>query len=205
MKTEKIMAVLLGISLFAASSGITSAYLHSYPDTLYNVVSADVVNVRLTEPDWDPERASGLTPGSVVPKNPCAVNIGNHDAWIFLRLSIPIRHIALVNVDSRRREEAGDTPLFSFAASDGWQLIQQSVSNGAQHYVYGYKTLVKPQEQTQALFEKVTLVPYLEGELSDKEKLQIPLEAAAVQDKTCPAGASLSDIYQIYLQEESSM
>lgn len=202
MRTEKLMAAFLGLSLFAASSGLTSAYLHSYPEILQNIVTAGTLDVKLTEPSWDPTKATGLVPGSTVPKDPAPVNTGDHDAWIFLRLSVPVKHISLVNRESRRREPAKDVPLFSFAASDRWELIGQTAEKDAVNYVYGYKTLVKPQEKTSALFENVTLVNYLEGELLADDALTIPAEAVAIQDKVCPAGASLAEIYQMYLEQE---
>lgn len=202
MRTEKLLAIFLGISLFAASSGFTSAYIHAFPDALNNVISVGTVGVKLTEPNWDPQGAADLLPGSAVPKNPVLKNTGSHNAWLFLRLSVPVRHIALVNGENRRKTGAQDVPLFSFAAADSWELIEQTNGADAVNYVYGYKTLTKPGENTTALFEEVRLVNYLEGELSAQESFQIPVQAAAIQDKTCSPGASLKEIYQTYLSQE---
>ena len=161
MKTEKAAAVFLGVSLFAASSGLTNAYLTEHPKAIVNLISSGSVDVELTEPAWQPENALGLVPGSVVPKNPTATNTGKSDAWIFLRVSVPV------------------------------------------NFIYGYREIVKPGEKTAPLFESVTLVNYLEGELTASDILQIPVEAVAVQDHVCEPGAALTEIYEVYLAEES--
>ena len=62
---------------------------------------------------------------------------------------------------------------------------------------------MKPGEKTAPLFESVTLVNYLEGELTASDILQIPVEAVAVQDHVCEPGAALTEIYEVYLAEES--
>lgn len=202
MKTEKVAAACLGMSLFAASSGITSAYLTAHPKALTNLITPGTVDVELTESAWQPEKATGLTPGSVVPKNPAATNTGESDAWIFLRVSVPVRHISVVNPQTHRKEPAADMGLFSFTVSEGWEQIACVRAEDSINYVYGYQKLMKSGERTAPLFESVTLVNYLEGELTAEEVLQIPVRAAAVQDHICAPGAGLAKIYEAYLAQE---
>lgn len=196
MRVEKAAAILLGCSLFAASSGMTSAYLKSDPRILKNAVSVGSVSVELTEPAWQPENAQNLTPAGSVPKNPTVTNTGRNDAWIFLRLSVSAKHIFAVDRESGRKLPAADTELFSFAAKESWELIERTEGENAVEYVYGYKKLVKPSEATEPLFERVELVNYLEGDLTADETLHINIRAAAIQDHVCPPGAGLSEIYQ---------
>lgn len=202
MKMEKLAAALLGIGLFAASSGMTNAYMKANPEVLENMVTPVLVDVGLIEPLWNPENGQGLLPGSTVPKNPTAVNTGTSDAWMFLRISVPVKHIALVNTQSRRKEEAADVPLFSFTASKDWELIEQTPAKGRVDYVYGYRKILKPQEKTTPLFEEVRLVNYLEGELTADEVLEIPAEALAIQKHAGNEDAGLAEIYRVYLAEE---
>lgn len=199
MRADKMAIVFLGLSLFTASSGITSAYLADYPQFQQNVVTSGSVHVKLTEPEWSPEKAKDLAPGNVVPKNPIATNTGKNDAWIFLSFSIPVRHIALVDPASRRKMAPADTELFSFTAGDEWELIERTPKGGAVDYVYGYRQIVKPQESTAPVFAEVKLVNYLEGELTAKDVLQIPVRAIAVQDHVRPEGTDLAEIYRVYL------
>lgn len=199
MKMEKAAAMLLGCSVFAASSGITSAYLMADSPSFANVITAGSVQVQLTEPAWDPESAQGLNPGDTVLKNPVVTNTGKSDAWIFLRLTVPVKHIRTVDKEGRKKKEAADTELFSFAADESWELIERTGEDGAAVYVFGYKELVSPGDSTRPLFEKVTLADYLEGELAEKE-LHIQIRAEAIQDHVCPPGAGLTEIYNVLTQ-----
>lgn len=203
MRIEKTAAVLLGFSLFASSSGLTSAYLTSRPRAVYNVVTTGNVEIDLSEPAWREEDADGLTPGSAVPKNPTVTNTGENAAWIFLRVLVPQRTISVVDAQTKRKTAPVKTELFTFEAKDGWELIGRAEKGSGIQYVYGCRTLIAPGEKTAPLFERVTLVNYLEGELTDEDVLQMPVEAVAIQDKVCPAGAALRDIYEIYLKEEA--
>lgn len=203
MKTEKAAAVFLGVSLFAASSGLTNAYLTEHPKAIVNLISSRSVDVELTEPAWQPENALGLVPGSVVPKNPTATNTGKSDAWIFLRVSVPVKCISVVNPQTHRKEPPADIGIFSFLAAEGWERITAERTADSINFIYGYREIVKPGEKTAPLFESVTLVNYLEGELTASDILQIPVEAVAVQDHVCEPGAALTEIYEVYLAEES--
>lgn len=203
MKTEKAAAAFLGVSLFAASSGLTNAYLTEHPKAIANLISSGSVDVELTEPAWQPENALGLVPGSVVPKNPTATNTGKSDAWIFLRVSVPVKCISVVNPQTHRKEPPADIGIFSFLAAEGWERIAAERTADSINFIYGYRELVKPGEKTAPLFESVTLVNYLEGELTASDILQIPVEAVAVQDHVCEPGAALTEIYEVYLAEES--
>lgn len=202
MKTEKMAAAFLGVSLFAASSGMTNAYLTARPKALANLLSPGQVDIELTESAWQPEKAVKLTPGSVVPKNPTVANTGESDAWIFLCVSVPVKHISVVNPQTHRKEPAADMGLFSFTVSEGWERIACERAQDSINYVYGYRQLMKPGEKTTPLFESVTLVNYLEGELTAEDVLQIPVRAAAVQDHVCAPGAALDEIYEVYLAQE---
>lgn len=202
MKTEKVAAAFLGASLFAASSGLTNAYLTAHPEPLGNLITPGSVDVDLTEPAWQPDKAAGLIPSCTVPKNPTVENTGKSDAWIFLRVTVPVKHICVVSPLKHRKEPAADTELFSYRVSESWEKTGCERTKDAVHYVYGYKEIVKPGEKTQPLFESVTLVNYLEGELTASEALQIPIQAVAVQNHVCAPGAALSEIYNVYLAQE---
>lgn len=202
MKAEKVAAAFLGVSLFAVSSGLTNAYLTMRPQALKNLITPGTVDIGLTETAWQPEKAKGLTPGSIVPKNPAATNTGESDAWIFLRISVPVRHISVVNPQTHRKEPAADMGVFSFSTTEGWERISDERTEDSVNYVYGYQKLVEPGGQTAPLFETVTLVNYLEGELTAADVLQIPVQAVAVQDHVCEPGAPLAEIYEVYLAQE---
>ena len=87
--------------------------------------------------------------------------------------------------------------------AEDWERISSERVQDSINYVYGYRQIIKPGEKTAPLFESVTLVNYLEGELIADDALQIPVQAAAVQDHVCAPGASLAEIYDVYLAQES--
>lgn len=202
---EKIAVVFLGIALFAVTSGMTSAYLTSYPEQLKNRIAPGFLGIQLTEPDWNPSRAEALTPRSIVPKDPAPVNTGDTPAWMFLRVSIPIRNISLVDSQTCRRLEAAETELFSFTPLSGWELITQEEKGEQMQYVFGFHKIVEPGQMTEPLFEQVTMVNYLEGELRETDTFEIPIEAVSIQSNVCVEETPLAEIYQIYLQQETAV
>lgn len=201
-RIETVVFVMLMFALFTASSGIAVAYLTDVPVNLTNLITAGEVNVKLTEPDWDGEKAEKLLPKAEVPKNPVLENTGKIDAWMFLKISVPVKKISLVDTQSSRKEEPVPVPLFHFTAEPEWELIEKSETEEAHTYIFGYRELVHPGEITGPVFRDVTLVNYLEGELTEKEKLEMPVKAMALQKNVSGEETDPAKIYEIYLEQE---
>ena len=153
------------------------------------------------EPGWKPENGTGLVPGSEVSKDPTAVNNGKNDAWIFLKVQVPVKEIVLVDPSTKRKRKIQEAALFSFEAAKDWELIEKSRKNGFEESIYGYRSVVKPKERTTPLFEKVVLANYLEGQLKASEKLTMPVEAIAIQTGVTTPEEGLKRIYEIYLEQ----
>lgn len=199
------MAVLAaGTAVFLSAAGVTGAYLTDAPEKLENLITLGSIKVALEEPDWKEEKARGLTPGSVVPKNPAAVNTGKSDSWIFLKVEIPVKRISLVDAATKQKQEPAEAELFSFTLGEKWELIEKETKSGQAVYVYGYGSIVRPGERTKELFQNVTLVNYLEGELEETDILNIPVEAMSVQTGICGEGAGLKEIYSTYLAQKAA-
>lgn len=203
-RMEKAAAALLGISVFAVTAGATSAYLTSCPEQLENIISTGFLGIELKEPGWNAEKAKYLLPRSTVVKNPTLENTGNTPAWMFAKVSIPVRNIKLVEEETRRKTEKKKTELFSFQLLSGWEQISREVREENVEYVFGYPHIIAPGEQTPALFEEITMVNYLEGELDSREVLEIPVDAAAIQSNVCALDTPLASIYEIYLKQEAA-
>ncbi|MDO4344320.1 MAG: Camelysin metallo-endopeptidase [Eubacteriales bacterium] len=201
--SEKIMGIILALTLFASASGATSAFLTSRPQSLENTVTMGSVKIRLEEPAWKQEAALGLEAGASVHKDPYVVNTGKNSAWIFLKVLVPVRTIRLVEASSGRKTEAKKTELFSFNSGEEWQMLEKTETSETVQYVYGYRQLVKPGQKTSPLFEYVKLANYLEGELSG-EILALPVEAAAVQDGICGENAGVKEIYAALEQQNNT-
>lgn len=202
MNGRKAVAAAVMLLIFTASAGLTGAYLTDMPEKLDNRMTPGSIEVELTETKWNPEDARYLLPGSTVKKNPAVKNIGKNDAWIFLKVQIPVKEICLVDPISKKKGEKKETELFAFEANGTWELLEKEKEDACISYLYGYHTTVQPQEITEELFEEVTLVNYLEGELDEKDSLFLPVETMAIQTNVCVPGAKLQDIYEQYLQQK---
>lgn len=185
-----------------AAAGTTGAYLTHSPGTLKNIITAGKIDVKVEEPGWKSENGTGLVPGSETVKDPTAVNTGKNDAWIFLKVRVPVKEIILVDPETKRKQSAQETALFSFEAAKDWELIEKSRKDSFEESIYGYRSVVKPGERTTPLFEKVVLVNYLEGQLKASEKLTIPIEAMAIQTGVTTPEEGLKRIYEVYLEQK---
>lgn len=201
----KILAVAAGCAgFFLGSIGMTNAYLSKPTNNLNNVITPGSIEVNLTEPLWKKESAEDLIPGQVVSKNPTVTNVGKNEAWVFLKVDVPVKNIALVNPETKKKTKRTDTELFSFAVDESWELISRTEEHNSVEYVYGYNEIVEPNKSTTALFREVCLVSYLEGEIDSKEVLKMPIETVAIQGNVESADQGLKKIYQEYLDQEIS-
>lgn len=197
-------AFVLCLTVFGASAGVSGAYLAKSINELNNVITPGSIEIDLTEMEWNPENGKDLVPRESVAKDPTVTNTGKNDAWVFLRVDIPVRCVSLVDAETKRKEKAADTELFLFAPKEGWTLVSKTADSGNAHYVYGYDTVVKPGETTKPLFTEISLVNVLEGELDEKEKFIVPVQAVAIQSSVDTAGEGLDAIYRDYLEQEAA-
>lgn len=188
-------AAVLAFSILFLRTEKPQAYMTSAPAAIENHVSTAELKITLTEPHWDETKAAHMLPGSTVEKDPIVTNISETDAWIFLEVHVPCREIAVVDETTRRKKERSRTELFSFAASEEWELVERRETESETVYVYGCRQIVKPGKKTAALFTSVRIVNYLEGELSAEETLQMQIIARAIQSSCCEKGSGLKEIY----------
>ena len=201
-KVKTILWGLTGTLLFLASAAVTCAYFTSTDLTVTNVFIPGTVRAELTETDWEEKSGEHMLPGETRQKNPAVRNTGTLEAWMFLEVEIPVRKIALVDQETRRKMPETETELFTFSTSQNWELLERSEEYNCVRYLYGCRELTAPLQETDCLFEHITSVPYLEGSLNDREELKIPVMAKAIQKNIAPEGTSLKKIYQIYLKQQ---
>jgi hypothetical protein len=77
----------------------------------------------------------------------------------------------------------------------------------AHRYIYAYGTeqeckVLKKGETTGALFNSVTLANVMEGQIDD-ETLNIPVKSYAIQAEHIGESKAPSDIFQVYLKQNS--
>ncbi|MDR2714254.1 MAG: hypothetical protein LBB42_01825 [Coriobacteriales bacterium] len=181
------LALLLVISLVA---GLTAAYLYTKADPLTNEFTfADNIKVELTEPNWDPEEATNLTPGKVVPKDPQLTNTSENEMseWVAIKLvftdgsGAPLSDVA---TDANAVARLLSLIDIDWNTTD-WQLADSNMG-GKVTQVWAYKYELAPDETTSPLFTTVTIRDDVTPEdlawlRDDLEGFNIVLDGGAVQ------------------------
>lgn len=185
----------------AVTVGAASAYLSKETAVLHNAIIPGSIGANLTEEAWKEDLGKNIMPEQEIPKNPKVKNVGRNEAWMFLKVGIPVRNIRIVDSATKRALPSQDTELFQFEASGKWELISSQIETDTMWYVYGFQEPVKPGSWTDCLFEKIKAVSYLEGEINETEGLVIPVTAQAVQ-RTAGEEGNLKVLYQTYLSQE---
>lgn len=203
MKCKKAGWILTGTMLFASSATFTGAYLTYTTPVLTNRMETGSAAVQVQEPGWEKDSKMAMLPGESRTKNPMAKNTGTLTSWIFLEVENPVRSISVVDAETGRKLPENETELFTFQIQDGWELVETERETNGMRYVYGWKEPVAPMQETGTLFEKITIVPYLEGSLDEREVLDIPVTAKAIQKSALPEEENLETIYQIYLKQQA--
>ena len=84
--------------------GGTAAYLSKSAGEVKNVFTAGSVKAQLTEAHWDTQKASKVYPGQILEKDPVVKNIGENSANIFLEVNVPMRSIAVLQKNNKRKQ-----------------------------------------------------------------------------------------------------
>lgn len=200
----RIFAVAAGIAGILTIGGV-AAYLTDY-DKAMNEFTVGKVDIELQEPEWKPEDHTDTEPGDEIPKDPKVKNTGVNDAFVYLEVSIPVRDVIAADEDGSRLEQK-EQELFSFAAKDAWTLLEEQNVAENKVYVYAYNQILKAGETTETLFDTMTFLNIIEGQL-DLEKLSVPVRAYAIQTRN--TGGDSADIkeqaktaYQKYVNQNT--
>lgn len=202
IKRKKTVLLCGMAAVLAVGAGITMAVLVADTEQRVNVFVRGDIDLELLEEDWDEwdENSGGeemrkTYPGKVFVKDP-AVRIpdkkGSKDtssAYVFLEVLIPMAEVRTVSDAERGEIEGRDTiPLFSFEAkeypaeSPGWIAVEDPVQSGSyMRYLYGYSDILEPGDTSEKLFETVTYARVVEGDLPKGTKLDILVNAYAIQ------------------------
>ena len=178
MKKRNIKVWMLTGALCLAAVGGATAYLTDY-DQVKNEFVVGKVDIDLEEPGWNPEDQKEIVPGKEIEKDPQITNAGKNDAYVYLQVSVPMAEVTAADKDGNRLERKRQE-LFSFTAKAGWTKIENKEENGAMIYVYSYDKILKPKETTGTLFDTVTFLNVIEGQV-DEQTLMMPVKAFAIQ------------------------
>lgn len=181
-----IISAISCLMIVMAVLGTSLAVLTRKTEQRANNFTFGNVKIDLQEPEWN-----GLTPedkivypGKSVNKDPKIKNTGNNDLYAYIEVSVPKAKVRTVSDDKTTIIDAVQPQkLFSFTPNSGWTLIKED--NTADDYcvkLYAYTAKVlKPGETTNTLFDQVTYLNILEGELAKGTVLEMPINAYAIQ------------------------
>lgn len=188
--------------------GISGAFAYlTDTDTEDNTFTVGKVEIELQEPTWDETAAEDMAANATIAKDPQVKNIGVNDAYVYLKVTVPVETVITAQPDGTRNTEAA-TQLFTYEVNDGWTEIasakEENVTDGSgtYTYVYYYENAIAANETTPTLFDEVTFANVIEGEV-DETTQTITVDAYAIQSENLTDGTSIEDAYGIYVNQNS--
>ena len=196
------IAAATAIAAAAMMTGI-SAYLTD-KENKTNTFTIGSVDIDLKEENWEqlprsedtnedgiidendiPDEATHMYPTQKIVKDPSVLNQGNNSAWIYLQVTVPKAEVITVDIDGNRLNDgkAVLTQLYEYEADETeWTLLKQNTDAvNANVYLYAVKSPIEVGKQTVPLFEEITLVNLIEGQLDPDEIQMIDIKAFAIQ------------------------
>lgn len=180
LKNMVIVIAILGLLII----GTTFSYFIDR-DMVTNQFTVGNVEVNLTEPNWNPENATNITPKKEIPKNPIVTNVGVNDAYAFLSVTVPKSNVKTANDDGTLNESRLQE-LFTYRINNNWREVKVVNSNDKSEHIYAYvgsdnkMKKLSPNEATNSLFDNVKFINIVEGQLNSNN-LEIPVEVLAIQ------------------------
>ncbi len=188
MKKKKIIGILTITFVLVGSVfiGGTLAFLVKQTNREANGFTFGNADIELTEEQWqkltDEERT--VYPGKRVTKDPKVTNTGETDIYVYLEVKIPRADVRTVSAGVDGAEKIDDPQvrnLFSYTPAGDWIEIENTTDDEWNTIIYGYDKILKPGEETTALFDSVEYLNIVEGELKKDTRLNMPINAYAIQ------------------------
>lgn len=204
------VTALVGVVGYGGVQGISAYFTDTAEKT--NTVTVGDVTTDLEEPGWDKtpdDEKNDITPNQKIPKDPKVTNTGTNDAYVFIEVQVPVKKIITVGSNGQKLP-AANTELFQYKVNSGWVKVEDSemTSDGAvtaHRYVYAYGTstackALKHGETTPALFDSITLINAIEGQI-DNATLNMPVKSYAIQTENIGNSSAPADVYKIYVNQ----
>ncbi len=194
MNKKKTVIAAAVLALVVLVGGILAYFTDTEENV--NVFTIGNVDITLTEAGWTEgsfvndvwtagtsgeysrDEAQNLTPNAVIPKAPIVTNVGSNDAYVFVKVTVPMDDAATAT-----EAKNGTTPvnkeLFTFTLNSGWKELSHNTATG--EYVFVYATgdhtgsgILKTEMSilnkaggatvaTPAVFDQVTLIDLAEA------------------------------------------
>ena len=201
----KVFVFLLCTVGAAGLAGGTMAYLTDHKESV-NTFTVGKVSIEGEEPGWDPDGnddpggiAENIVPTQSWTKDPQIRNTGKNDAYVYMEVSVPMADVIYTDALGQRANDGkvSRIELFEFDGrdkisqtltdgigiseqNDSWTLLYKKEIDNSMIYTFCYNKILKPEETSEPLFQKVTFANIIEGQL-DEEKLDVKVGYYAIQ------------------------
>ena len=206
---KKTILTIIALAVFAVAIGVAIAYFVDRTNPIDNNVTVGKVDVKLTEPGYDPDDAKAIEPKEEIDKDPTITNTGKNKAYVYIEVKVPKEEVVLV-LDDQILSDKQVTELFTYNVNPDWEQIDSTQGENYNTYVYAYTTkVIDPNEQTSPLFNKVKFKNVLEGQLSPTKEYIISVKGYAIQSDTIKAVGDttkekMTYIFNNYLKGEGN-
>ena len=201
MKNKQKRIILISalcVLLSAAVIGFTVSYLTD-SESADNIFTVGNIHLTLIEPQYpsDPNERV-MVPYKTIGKDPQLVNSGTKNAFVFIKLTVPLENATLINDDRSRKNEQYQE-IFQFGVNTGvnsstignvtynnkWVFCTDIVDSQkhTHTYVFGYSEVLKPNAQTAPLFDTVSLLSILEKGTNSNFTEDIIVEGCGIQSE----------------------
>lgn len=201
MKNKKTVIVILAACVLLVIAVIvgTIAFFTSN-DEVTNTITVGNVHILLSETEYpgnDNSAVTDMIPYSEVSKNPQITNVGTNKAFVFLRITVPVRNVTEISTNGTlgtkqeqeifyfKTEDCSETDLKNNFDNNWIELKNceqgKDYQDDTRTYIFVYKNAISPNYKTEPLFDKVQLKNVIEEELIANQVQTIKIEALAIQ------------------------
>lgn len=202
----KRIAAVLTLSAATATTGIF-AYLTG-SDQQQNIFTVGEVSIDLKEEKWDelqrskdtngdgkidesdvPDEAMNMYPSQTIVKDPKVLNQGKNAAWIYLQVQVPKQKAIVADENGILLDGGNPIPaqLYIYMVNGideagDWEFLASDLTADSENiYLYAVKQPVDPGKETGTLFDEISFINVVEGQINSDTPQNIMITAYAIQ------------------------
>ena len=186
MKKLNLRKVAIAGALIAILAVGSAVAFFTDRDNKVNQFTVGNISIQLQEPNWIAYNGKNLTPNKTIKKDPQITNDGPNDAFFFLQVKIPVEDVKTAAADGSL-QAAKSQDLFTYTVNDSWVEVSRKSSADSTTYIYAYvgndgamKTLA-PGKTTNSLFDSVTFLNLVEGQIDEGTQISVDVDAYGIQ------------------------
>ena len=207
MKKLNLRKVAIAGALIAILAVGSAVAFFTDRDNKVNQFTVGNISIQLQEPNWNADNGKNLTPNKTIKKDPQITNDGPNDAFVFLQVKIPVEDVKTAAADGSL-QAAKSQDLFTYTVNDSWVEVSRKSSADSTTYIYAYvgydgamKTLA-PGKTTNSLFDSVTFLNLVEGQIDEGTQISVDVDAYGIQTTDLGATAPAEVLKLIQTQNK---